>query len=57
MKSCNNLTLDQRRILDGVAFWHFCLWRTVYKELSVITPIRVMVDPYTTRLNLILVRT
>jgi hypothetical protein len=51
-----SLTEDQRMCIDNALFRHFYIWRMVHKESSVTTPIRMVVDPSATGLNLILAK-
>ena len=56
MKRLKDLPADSKRIIELAMFCHFFPWRCVYKEDSLSTPVRIVVDPTMSGLNLILAK-
>lgn len=56
MVKLESLTADQQKIVREAKFQHFFPWRCVYKEDSISTPVRMVVDPTMSGLNLILAK-
>ena len=56
MSKLEDLTPDQRQIIEEAEFKHYFPWRLVYKIDSVSTPVRVVVDPTMSGLNLVLAK-
>ena len=56
MKKLHDLTQEQQDVINNAPFWHFFPWRITKKSDSTSTPIRVVVDPTQTKLNLILAK-
>jgi hypothetical protein len=50
------LPYDKQARIEGAEFRHFYVWRAAYKEGSVSTPIRIVVDPSSTGLNICLAK-
>lgn len=51
-----SLPEEQRKMIEAAPFRHFYPWRATYKPGSVSTPVRLVVDPSCTGLNLILAK-
>jgi len=51
-----DLPEEDQKLIAGAPFRHFYPWRAVYKVGSVSTPVRVVVDPSMTGLNIILAK-
>ena len=56
MVKMDSLSVDQQRIIREAKFQHFFPWRCVYKQDSLSTPVRLVVDPTMSGLNLILAK-
>ena len=56
MVKMESLQQDRRVFIERAGFRHFHPWRVVYKEDSKSTPVRMVVDPTMTSLNLILAK-
>lgn len=56
MCKLEDLPLDKQQIIRQSGFQHFYLWRTVSKEDSISTPVRMVVDPTMSQLNMILAK-
>ena len=56
MVKLEDLTEEQQRIICDAELKHFFPWRCVYKEDSLSTPVRMVVDPIRSGLNLILAK-
>ena len=54
MRKLSELSSSVQEQLDSASFLHYHPWRMVAKEDSISTPIRLVVDPTMTGLNLIL---
>jgi hypothetical protein len=50
------LSVGQRNAIATAPFRHYFPWRTVYKPTSVSTPVRMVVDPSATGLNIVLAK-
>ena len=56
MCKLKDLSCEKQQIIEKSGFRHFYLWRTVCKEDSISTPVRMVVDPTMSHLNLILAK-
>ena len=56
MASIGSLNPKQQSIIADANFQHFFPWRCAYKEDSISTPVRIVVDPTFSGLNLILAK-
>ena len=56
MTKLDQMDEDQRKFIMESKFWHYHIWRIVYKADSISTPVRIVVDPTMTGLNLILAK-
>ena len=56
MQELSTLPNDIQELVNNAPFRHFYPWRAVYKEDSVTTPVRLVVDPTVTGLNEILAK-
>jgi competence transcription factor ComK len=56
MTQLNELPTHLQNIINNAQFHHYYPWRAVYKEDSVTTPVRLVVDPTMTGLNEILAK-
>ena len=56
MVPLSSLPLEQRKLIRSAPFRHYFPWRAVYKPGSVSTPVRIVVDPSCTGLNIILAK-
>jgi hypothetical protein len=52
----SSLPEDQQKMIEDAPFKHYYPWRAVYKPGSVSTPVRLVVDPSMTGLNIILAK-
>jgi hypothetical protein len=52
----SSLPLEQQQMIKDAPFRHYYPWRAVYKPGSVSTPVRLVVDPSMTGLNIILAK-
>ena len=56
MSKVSDLDPETQEIINVAPFRHFYPWRIVYKEDSVSTPVRIVVDPTMTGLNFLLAK-
>ena len=56
MVKLSELSESQKKIIQDAEFQHFFVWRCVYNPGSLSTPIRLVVDPTQTGLNIILAK-
>ena len=56
MSRLEDLSLDQQQLISNAPFAHYLPWRAVYKPNSTSTPVRLVVDPSCTGLNIILAK-
>ena len=56
MQELSTLPWQTQELIASAPFRHFYPWRAVYKEDSVTTPVRLVVDPTMTGLNKILAK-
>jgi len=56
MIKVTDLEQSKKEFIDAEKFHHYFLWRAVYKEGSVSTPVRIVVDPSASGLNQILAK-
>ena len=56
MVRLDSLPLDVQKMINDAPFKHYYPWRAVYKQDSVTTPVRLVVDPTMTGLNVILAK-
>ncbi|MBM3937816.1 MAG: hypothetical protein FJ333_04060, partial [Sphingomonadales bacterium] len=56
MVPLSSLPEKQQRMIESAPFKHFYPWRATYKPGSVSTPVRLVVDPSCTGLNIILAK-
>ena len=56
MAPLSSLSPEQRKLIHSAPFRHYFPWRAVYKPGSISTPVRLVVDPSCTGLNIILVK-
>ena len=56
MQELSMLPKATQDLIHSAPFLHFYPWRAVYKESSVTTPVRLVVDPTMTGLNEILAK-
>ena len=56
MERLDDLSADRKEVILSSPFLHYYPWRTVYKEDSISTPVRMVVDPTMSHLNLILAK-
>ena len=56
MQRLDDLPVESRQMILNSPFLHYYPWRTVQKEDSISTPVRMVVDPTMSHLNLILAK-
>ena len=56
MMKKSDLTAEEQKVLEDAKFTHIMPWRSVYKEDSLSTPVRMVVDASVTGLNEILAK-
>ena len=56
MVPLESLSIEKQKLINEAEFRHFFPWRAVYKPGSVSTPVRIVVDPSCTGLNIILAK-
>jgi hypothetical protein len=56
MEKLSNMDLAKQEVVAKARFHHYFPWRAVYKEGSVSTPVRIVVDPSASGLNQILAK-
>jgi hypothetical protein len=56
MMKLSDMEKSKRDAVSQARFHHYFPWRAVYKEGSVSTPVRIVVDPSESRLNQILAK-
>ena len=52
----DDLTLELKEKISNAPFLHYFCWRSVFKEDSISTPVRLVVDPTMSGLNLVLAK-
>ena len=56
MSRLEDISQEKQKIISEAPFLHFYSWRVVYKEDSLSTPVRLVVDPTMSGLNLLLAK-
>ena len=56
MKKLSNFNEDTQKFITNAPYQHYNPWRIVLKEDSMLTPVRMVVDPKMTSFNLLLAK-
>ena len=56
MMKLSDMPEQKQKLIDDSKFRHYYIWRTVAKEDSISTPVRMVVDPTMSSLNIILAK-